>query len=65
MDTTYLSEVLKLKQWLPTDRMASCLSVNRAALFEMTFLMLVDMLQYFGSAVLLKDTQSCCFSTCL
>jgi len=38
-------------------------SQNRAALFDMTFLMLVYMVQCFGSSVVLKDTQPCFFST--
>jgi len=37
-------------------------SQNRAALFDMTFLMLVYMVQCFGSEVVLKDTQPCFFS---
>jgi len=38
-------------------------SQNRAALFDMTFLMLVYMVQCFGSSVVLKDTNPCFFST--
>ena len=37
-------------------------SQNRAALFDMTFLMLVYMVQCFGSDVVLKDAQSCFFT---
>jgi len=38
-------------------------SQNRAALFDMTFLMLVYMVQCFGSHVILKDTTDCFFSS--
>ena len=38
-------------------------SQNRAALFDMTFLMLVYTVQCFGSEVVMKDTQPCFFST--
>ena len=38
-------------------------SQNRAALFDMTFLMLVYMVQCFGSEVVLADTKPCFFSS--
>ena len=38
-------------------------SQNRAALFDMTFLMLVHMVQCFGSEVVLKDAQNCFFTS--
>ena len=37
-------------------------SQNRAALFDMTFLMLVYIIQCFGSDVILSNTQNCFFS---
>lgn len=37
-------------------------SQNRAALFDMTFLMLVYVVQCFGSCVVLQDMQACFFS---